>query len=423
MSRDRYSTIGYHYIRYAMFGIYMFFIGRSIDWLLSSNAPLLLLSIIGVFLTTLTLTADIRNQIIWRENEDDPGPPVVTYPLYAFYGAFLIWFICLHPWIYSDWMSPLYPDSAAQIRSSELRHAAVREEERKLSALELRVKEFQEQVHQEEKALQKEKQSLKKEKDSLQKAKEGADGRLEAAEANLGRLEKSRRQLEAKLKREQDELAQKKAKLQKEFEREKTLFAQKNDEFMKKLEGEQAQLVQKGDELKAELERENAKLTKRLRALDRSAQDLKSRELELADGLKKIASEELAYETEKEALDKKRTGLEEVRSGLIKLSSRKAELANEELALLRKSEDLGGRRSSLAVRADKLAKQEVEMKEKEVRYRQALGALLSKESDLKRRLWTLGLNRGAALGIILIAITVTYFAGSHVIRKIFVELI
>ena len=93
MSIDRYSTKGYHYIRYAMFGIYVFFIGRAVDWLLSDGVPFALLSIIGLCLTVLTLIVDYRNQELWRENEENPGSRVVTVPLYLFYGAFLLWFV------------------------------------------------------------------------------------------------------------------------------------------------------------------------------------------------------------------------------------------------------------------------------------------------------------------------------------------
>lgn len=104
---------GYHYIRYAVFGFYLFFLGKAFDWLSNEGFPLVTLSFLGLLVTFTCLIMDIRNQSLWRKNEDvDPGPPIVTWPLYIFYIISMFWFLNINPSIniYKKW----YPIPSTQ---------------------------------------------------------------------------------------------------------------------------------------------------------------------------------------------------------------------------------------------------------------------------------------------------------------------
>ena len=88
---------GYHYIRYAVFGIYLTFLVKSFDWLNNSDFTLIKqVSWFGVYLTILCVIMDARNQYLWHQDEAPvPGRTSVTWPLYLFYLGSLIWFLSL----------------------------------------------------------------------------------------------------------------------------------------------------------------------------------------------------------------------------------------------------------------------------------------------------------------------------------------
>ena len=302
-------------------------------------------------------------------------------------------------------MSSLYPSSAGQIRSSELRLAAVRKEEEALLELELRIRNLRAETDREKQVLQEGRESLRKEKASLQTARSEANSELEAVKRSLETLEESRRKLESELKKQQANFAKRGAQLQEKFER------------------EQASLTKEKVQINKGLEEMQVEYRDKRAAIDRSFEGLRTRELELDSALERLAAQEAAYKTEKEAVDNQRVELEMIKSEIATVSTRRQELGDEQSLLLKESEALDELGSSLAARKDALAKQESQIKDDEARYRKVFSAFLDKERDLTRRSWALSLNRGAAVGVIMIAIAIVSAVGSQVVRKVFLELL
>jgi predicted cobalt transporter CbtA len=158
---DSSPTKGYHYIRYAVFGIYLLFLAKSFDWLLVDGFPRWVLSYLGMILTVLSVVMDVRNQILWRQEErqsrSDPGRPVVTWFLYGFYLVAFVWYLALNPNLplYRKWhpspaveelaLRQLYQTSRLDLEKARL---SLMEEQRQLAAARLEVKATHDQLKQ-----------------------------------------------------------------------------------------------------------------------------------------------------------------------------------------------------------------------------------------------------------------------------------
>jgi hypothetical protein len=86
---------GYHYVRYGLFGFFLIFLTKMVEWRASGLLPRLWIAVLAVIVTGLVILMDGRNQKLWRQNEKyengpDPGRPVITLFLIPFYVACLI---------------------------------------------------------------------------------------------------------------------------------------------------------------------------------------------------------------------------------------------------------------------------------------------------------------------------------------------
>ncbi|MGD0498555.1 MAG: hypothetical protein ABSC23_08970 [Bryobacteraceae bacterium] len=86
---------GYHYIRYALFGFFLIFFAKMVEWSGTGILPPRGIAALATAVTSLIIAMDFRNYKLWRDNEQvetgpGPGPRVITYPLYIFYLACLV---------------------------------------------------------------------------------------------------------------------------------------------------------------------------------------------------------------------------------------------------------------------------------------------------------------------------------------------
>lgn len=106
-------TRGYHYIRYAVWGIYLYFLEETVMWVSRGVVPVKTLSAFGSFLTILVFVMDLRNTRLWRREcaarDEKPGFPWVTCILWPFYGFCFVWFGTLWAFMDMDPFRTWYP--------------------------------------------------------------------------------------------------------------------------------------------------------------------------------------------------------------------------------------------------------------------------------------------------------------------------
>ncbi len=88
---------GYHYIRYAVWGIYLAFFVTSYELVSAhaADAGAWLIPTFGIVVTILAFVMDKRNQFLWHKTEarEIPGRASVTFFLWPFYLLCFIWYV------------------------------------------------------------------------------------------------------------------------------------------------------------------------------------------------------------------------------------------------------------------------------------------------------------------------------------------